>query len=329
MSAAGPREHERSFDLLGSRVRLLVGPPADADGNDARLAALEAEAFLRSFHRRLTRFDPASELSRMNAAAEQTVAASPVLLAAVQAALWAAAGSGGLVDPTLVAELERTGYARSLVGRAPAPLREALAAAPARAPAAASPGRAWRHVTVDFERSEVTRPPGVRLDTGGIGKGLAADLCALRFGSQVSFAVDAGGDIQVGGRAPLPRAVDITHPLGGGVAHTLRITTGAVATSGISNRIWRRADGFAHHLLDPSTGRPAWTGVIQASALAESTVEAETLAKMAFLGGPAGARRVLEPQGGVLVLDDGSVEIVGAAVQRDPGVPGHASGAAA
>src|SRR3954447_10584197 len=98
-------EHERSFDSLGSRIRLLVG--ASGDGADARLAALEAEALLRSFHRRLTRFEPDSELSRMNAAAEDEFAASSVLLTAVQAALWAAAGSGGLVDPTVLRALER------------------------------------------------------------------------------------------------------------------------------------------------------------------------------------------------------------------------------
>jgi FAD:protein FMN transferase len=309
-------EHERSFDLLGSHVRLLVGPAANPDGNDPRLAALETEAFLRTFHRRLTRFVPDSELSRLNAAPQEEVPASPVLLAAVQAALWAAAGSGGLVDPTLVGDLERAGYAESRVGSRAAPLAEALAAAPPRGPAGASRREEWRQISVDFERGVVRRPPGVRIDTGGVGKGLAADLCALRFGSQASFAVDAGGDLHAGGLDPLHRRIEIRDPFGPEPAHVVDLSRGAVATSGISNRIWRTGNGFAHHLLDPATGLPAWTGVVQASAFAQSAVEAETLAKVALLSGPAGARRVLAPQGGVLVLDDGSVHVLGARAQQ-------------
>ena len=86
---------------------------------------------------------------------------------------------------------------------------------------------------------------------------------------------------------------------------------GAVATSGIKTRLWRMGTGFSHHLLNPSTGEPAWTGVIQASSLGGTALEAETLAKMAFLSGPAGAREILATQGGLIVLDDGSVELCG------------------
>ena len=48
----------------------------------------------------------------------------------------------------------------------------------------------------------------------------------------------------------------------------------------------------AHHLLDPATGRPAFTGVVQATALAPTALEAEIRAKAAVLGGPDGARAV-------------------------------------
>jgi thiamine biosynthesis lipoprotein len=85
-----------------------------------------------------------------------------------------------------------------------------------------------------------------------------------------------------------------------------------VATSGLNVRIWRDPEGsFVHHLLDPSTGRPAWTGLIGATALGGSALEAETLAKMALLRGANGARRVLAEHGGVIVHDSGEVERVG------------------
>jgi thiamine biosynthesis lipoprotein len=77
-------------------------------------------------------------------------------------------------------------------------------------------------------------------------------------------------------------------------------------------RIWRRPDGgFAHHLLDPSTGEPAWTGLIGVTALGGSALEAETLSKLALLSGPDAARRVLAEYGGVIVHDSGEVEAVG------------------
>ena len=86
---------------------------------------------------------------------------------------------------------------------------------------------------------------------------------------------------------------------------------GGVATSGLARRVWRSPGGVAHHLLDPATGEPAWTGLISATALAPTALHAETLAKAALLRGPAGARRLLGRRGGVLVHDDGTVERVG------------------
>jgi FAD:protein FMN transferase len=91
------------------------------------------------------------------------------------------------------------------------------------------------------------------------------------------------------------------------------VTRGGVATSGVNVRIWRDEMGrFAHHLLDPGTGTPVWSGLVGATALAPSALEAETLSKMALLLGPDGARDVLSEHGGVIVHDDGAVEAVGA-----------------
>ena len=90
------------------------------------------------------------------------------------------------------------------------------------------------------------------------------------------------------------------------------VSSGGIATSGLNSRMWRAEDGtIAHHLLDPSTGEPAWTGLLTATAIGRSALEAETLAKWALLSGPDGARRVLARHGGLVVHDDGDVELVG------------------
>ena len=84
-------------------------------------------------------------------------------------------------------------------------------------------------------------------------------------------------------------------------------------------RSWLDARGRpAHHLLDPATGRPAFTGVVQATALAPTALEAEIRAKAAVLSGPDDAAGWL-PHGGAVVLEDRTVEVLPAGT---PGLAG-------
>jgi thiamine biosynthesis lipoprotein len=152
------------------------------------------------------------------------------------------------------------------------------------------------------------------VDTGGTGKGLCADAVARRLGAYSRVVVDCGGDIAVGGvGAQLePYEIAIEHPITGQMVGTVRVRSGGIATSGLNVRIWRNGDGtFSHHLLDPSTGGPVWSGLVGATALGITALEAETLSKMALLLGPDGARRVLADHGGVVIHDDGTAETIG------------------
>lgn len=311
-------EADVTFRAMGCAIRLIVSDPLDAASPPAALAARDAQRWLRGYDRRMSRFRPDSELSRLNADPRATVPASALLRATIRAGIWAAERTNGLVDPTLVTELEAAGYAHSMAEAAPAPLAEALAVAPARRPA--QPGaRRWKQVDVDDAAGVIRRPPGLRLDTGGAGKGLAADALVHRLGAYRRVAVDCGGDIRVGGSAALDRPfeIEIEHPLTEAAVHRVYLSQGAIATSGIGTRIWRTtAGGFAHHLIDPASGRPAWTGLVSVTALAPTALEAETLSKAALLGGPRGARRVLARHGGAFIRDDGSLELVG--VLREP-----------
>jgi FAD:protein FMN transferase len=104
--------------------------------------------------------------------------------------------------------------------------------------------------------------------------------------------------------------VHVASPSQDSPLHTFELAAGAVATSGISKRSWCGPDGSpAHHLLDPGTGRPAFTGVVQATALAPTATEAEILSKAAILSGPEHAATWLE-HGGVVVFDNGTVDVV-------------------
>ena len=307
-------ELDYTFHAMGSDVRLLIGRALLRSAPPPLEAADRERAFVLDFAHRLSRFAPDSELSLLNRDGRFAVPASTLLCAGVAAGVWAAQRSDGLVEPTLGQAIERAGYETSLDGVAPASLREALLAAPARRPARPNTSSRWREIVIDHQAGLVVRPPGVMLDTGGTGKGLCADAVAYRLRNYTRFVVDCGGDIAVGGVGAQvePYEVQVEHPLTGRSIGCIKVARGGIATSGLNVRLWRKPDGsFAHHLLDPGTGDPAWTGLIGATALGSTALEAETLSKMALLSGPDGARDVLAPQGGVIVHDSGLVETVG------------------
>jgi thiamine biosynthesis lipoprotein len=162
------------------------------------------------------------------------------------------------------------------------------------------------------DQGRVVRPAGVRLDSGGLGKGLAADIAATGVPAGIRYAISCGGDLAIGGGSPSsPWEVAVHSARTGEPIHRLRVGRGGVATSGISSRLWRRDDGtYAHHLIDPSSGGPAWTGLVAVTAVAATALDAEVLAKTAMLSGPGRARTLLARRGGVLQHDDGRVEIV-------------------
>lgn len=289
-------ETVRRFGCFGSDCAVVVA------GEGAEQAAAEAQAALLTWHRRFTRFSPASELSQLNADPRGTVPVTPMMARFVQAAIDAARETGGLVDATLIGALEDAGYRSDLRGSLP--LAIALGLAPARRPAGPAQRSRLSDVRVDALANTVSRPPGVRLDSGGVAKGLFADVIAERLAGFDAFAVDCSGDLRIGGSAE--RRVDVTSPFDGEVIHAYELARAGIATSGIGRRSWLDADARpAHHLLDPSTGRPAYTGVVQATALAPTALEAELRAKCAVLGGPGAAADGL-PYGGLVVHDDGS-----------------------
>jgi FAD:protein FMN transferase len=309
------------FDCFGSRCGVFVAGSGSLGSAD--LAAQLVKRQLLEWHVRFSRFDSGSELSLLNRDPRARVDVTRTMARLAEAVVSAAEATGGLVDATLVDEVEGAGYTRDLEGSVP--LRDALVIAPLRRPASPSPLARWREIEVDG--TVITRAPGVQIDSGGLGKGLFADLAAERLAQHATFAVDCGGDLRLGGAARAPRTVEVTSPFDDSVLHSFEIGEGGVATSGIGKRSWFDDSGApAHHLLDPGTGRPAFTGIVQVTAMAPSALQAETLAKAALLSGPGRAREWL-PHGGVVVFDDGAHEVVEPArkAERNGGHERHAA----
>ena len=264
------------FHAMGTEVELFVQGSA-GDRWD------EIEMEFERLEQSMSRFRPDSELSRLNR--DGRIVGSPSLVEVVTAAVEARESSGGLFDPTVHDAVVAAGYDRTF---------ECLAD---RRPVLN--GGAPCGGEVDVIGSRITLSSGVRLDLGGIAKGYAADRAVELLAESGPSLVNAGGDIAVRGGA---------WPVGVKTADgtiTLLLEGGALATSGSDRRRWAVDGGTAHHLVDPRTGRPAETDLLRATVVAGSAVEAEVLAKTAFLGGVVDAPRVLVTRDGRTILAGG------------------------
>lgn len=281
----------RRFRAMGTEMELLLD--ARLDGRATRALA-EAEAELRRLERLLSRFDAASELSRLNRRGAMRV--GPDLLAVVELALAAREQTGGRFDPTVHDALVAAGYDRSF--------EELPAELPGRASAAVACGGGVR---VERSASRIVLDPGVRLDLGGIAKGYAADRVAAILAEVGHCLVDAGGDIAVHG-GPWPIGVETAEG-----SLTLELAGGAIATSGRDRRRWTRGGVEQHHLVEPSTGRPADGDLLRVTVVAGSAAEAEVLAKALFLAGADAAVREADDRGipAVLVTREGRTLLAG------------------
>ncbi|MGZ4148515.1 MAG: FAD:protein FMN transferase [Actinomycetota bacterium] len=272
---------------MGTAIHLL-GPAGDPV---FRRAAARVERRFAREEQRFSRFREDSELSRVNRAAGSAVRVSRSFAEVLRIALDAAAATGGLFDPTVHDALVAAGYDRDF--------DEVLAGARGALHPAGPCGR-WPEVEVD---GCLVRPPaGVHLDLGGIAKGWTVDRAAedaLAAGLPWAL-VNAGGDLRIVGSAPtLDVGVEDPERPEDELVR-LRLATGAVATSSIAKRSWAPGQ---HHVIDPRTGAPASTELLQASVWAPTCAEAEVLATQALLQGRGAATSL--PC--VLVTDDGDV----------------------
>lgn len=285
---------------------------------EAAAALREVERLFAEIETALSRFRPTSELSALNRAAGRPFRASPLLYTVVAEALAAARATDGLFDPTVLGALVAAGYDRSFELIEQRPASDPIAPSGAQPSASADcEGRhsSWRDIRLDPEGRTITLPAGLGLDLGGIGKGWTVDRAVERLRRFGSFAIDAGGDLYAAGSPPggTSWTVGVADPSAPGrdIA-VLAIRNRAVATSTVARRRWVRDGTPGHHLIDPRTGRPAESGVLSVTVVAESVARAEVLAKVALLLGPeAGLRLLDEASGaaGLLVLADGRVEM--------------------
>lgn len=284
----------RAMPLMGGDAELLVvdAPPGAVD----RVIGL-----LRELERRWSRFDPGSDVVRLNDAAPgEPVDVHPAtaeLLAVLPSLVTETAGA---FDPTVLPDLVRAGYASSLRDGRVAP---ALAAGRTRG----------RLDGIRIEGTTVRMPGEVTVDLGGVAKGHAAQLAVaeLRGAGASGALVSIAGDVAVDGVPPEGGrwriAVDDPREPGRRLA-VLEIVAGAVATSSRVKRRWSAADGTdRHHLIDPRTGEPARTPVVAMTVAAPDGARAEAWAKTGFIHDDAIADAERAGLTALLVLESGDL----------------------
>ena len=264
---------ERRFAAMGTRVHVIVV----GGSNDLAFRAGER---IDELEQRWSRFRADSELCALNAAAGSEVEVSHDTWVLVSKACQAWRLSRAAFDPTVASAMEANVYDRSFVELTNAP-------AAATRPPQAAPG--CGDIELDDRRRSIRLPQGVRIDPGGIGKGLAADMVAgeiMRAGA-AGVLINIGGDMVALGQPPEGDTwvVEIDEP----TVCPMPLTTvtferGALATSVTTRRRWATDDGDRHHLIDPRTGTPTPAETVLVSALACEGWLAEVTTKAHMVG---------------------------------------------
>lgn len=260
------------FRAMGTDVELLLDNDSDAVALEA-LGAAEEE--IRRLEGLLSRFDPGSELSRLNRA--RSAVAGPELAEVTALALEGRESTGGRFDPTVHDAVVAAGYDRSF-DRMP----EDVGPRPGHGRHSCGGG-----VHLDRATGEITLSPGAHLDLGGIAKGYTADRVSRMLSVHGPCLVNVGGDLAAHG---VPEggvwAVGVETPDG---TLSLSLERGAMATSGRDRRRWRCDGDAAHHVIDPATARPATTDLLRVTVVAASAAWAEVLATGFLVAGSEAA----------------------------------------
>ena len=293
------REAKAEVDCFGEQCVLA------ATGPDAKDVVAETCARLASWGRRFWRENDASEVAQLNASPRRELLVSPLMARLVEADARAFRATDGLVDASLADQLDAIGGTRARR----VTLAEAVRRFPPRAPAHPRP-RAIFPFEVDRSRGLVTRRAGAKLDSAEITTAVIADVCAEALEHQRDYLIDCAGTVRLGGREARTRMVRVVSPFSGETLHEFRLAGCGVATDGVGTTVWLDGGGRPiHRLVDPTTGRPAFTGIVQVTAIARTSFEAAVLARAAALSGPARASQWLR-RGGLVVFDDASRTII-------------------
>jgi FAD:protein FMN transferase len=227
----------------------------------------------------LSRSAAESEIAKINRLAGlEPVPVRPETLAVIQQALNYSVISGGAFDPTIGPLINSWGFLGQQYSLpSETEIEKALALVD------------YRKVIIDLTLPAVYLPAeGMNLELGGIAKGFIVDRAVdvLKNNNVTEAFINAGGDIALlGNNRNNKWRIGIRHPRKADeIIAILDLENGAVATSGDYQRCFELNGLNYHHLIDPSTGRPA-RDLISVTVIADQVSEADALATSVFILG--------------------------------------------
>lgn len=166
-----------------------------------------------------------------------------------------------------------------------------------------------------LEEKLVTLPDGMQLDLGAVGKGYTGDIVTelLKEQGVTSALLDIGGNIQMIGRKPdgSKWQLGIQNPFGEGTLGVLESEDGAVVTSGNYERYFIGEDGKRYgHILDPSSGYPAESGLASVSIVGKEGKMCDALSTAIYVMGLDKATKYWKENSGfemLLVTDENKI----------------------
>lgn len=256
----------------------------------AREAALAAFAKVRELDERLSDYAIDSELSLLRLAQPgKPRPVSPILFSALAQARELSEDTAGAFDLTVGPSIRLWRTARQA---------RILPAETERLQAVAAVG--WSNVILDVRASTVTfTRPGMRMDLGGIAKGMGADaaLRELRRRGFPRAMVAASGDLALGeappGTAGWTVGIAALDGREGEYARLLVLKNCGVSTSGDTEQYVTIAGTRYSHIVDPRTGI-GLTNRIQATVIAPTATESDALATALCVKGPEAAIRFID-----------------------------------
>jgi thiamine biosynthesis lipoprotein len=281
---------------MASRLHIIAvdSAPTRSTKDQVDDALQRAVRYLEHVEQCWSRFIATSDVSRINQLGPHggTIAVDPSTLILLATMIDGQQRTAGRYDPTLLRALIAEGYRASRVD----PTMVSVVAAPSTRAAS------LHDLELDPVARTVTVPPGLVIDPGGIGKGLAADLTVARLLDEgVDGAmVEIGGDLAAGG-APVDPAgwlVDVEHPdPDDGLLCRIAVSGGGVATSSVRSRRWMRDGVERHHQIDAGTGACSTTDLIAVTVIAPTGWLAEVHATAALTAGSDQAVPYLDGHG--------------------------------
>lgn len=265
--------------VMGTVVEITVW----ADDGLGLEAVDRAFAEFERLEKLYSRFDPESELSRINReAARRPVTVSDEIFDAIERALGYATHARGCFSISLgpIADVWRAAAERQS-----APDERELRDAVARSD--------YRRVCLDRPTRSVTFcVEGMSLDLGGFAKGVAVDRAvALLKQSGVARAVVNAGESSIAVFGATPSDQDAGATIGARhprqperLAAAIRLRAGALSTSGTTERGVLVDGRWFSHVFDPRSGMPV-DGASSATAVAGSAELAEVASKILLLLG--------------------------------------------